>query len=262
MLAGTGQREEWHARPLLDGALGGSIWKRISKITHLTDAPPPCGDYDANVTREGVVLHPPLGKERRMRRLILLLSLMAVTLVVASGVALAIARSGGPGNDTLRGTNGPDALAGNGGDDVLLGFKGRDVLAGGDGRDAVLGGNEFGPLRGDRSLAGGDGGDFVGTGRGADNMSGGPGRDILVDYEFEVGQQDVISGGDGDDAIDVVQRPASRDVVACGSGTDGVLVDSKDLTSGCERIFTSFAGFYGRFVFGSNYDYFEPLNRL
>ena len=126
----------------------------------------------------------------------------------------------------------------------------------------MLGGNEFGPLQGDRSLAGGDGGDFVGTGRGADNMSGGPGRDLLVDFEFEVGQQDVISGGGGDDAIDVIQRPAARDIVACGPGSDGVLVDSMDLTSGCEKIFTGFGGFYGSFVFGSNYDYFEPLNRL
>ena len=126
----------------------------------------------------------------------------------------------------------------------------------------MLGGNEFGPLRGDRSLAGGDGGDFVGSGRGADNMSGGPGRDFLLDAEFEVGQQDVISGGGGDDAIDVKQRPAARDIVACGSGSDGVVVDSKDMTSGCERIFTSFAGFYIHFVFDSNYDYYEPLNRL
>jgi Ca2+-binding RTX toxin-like protein len=197
-----------------------------------------------------------------MQRLILLLSLMAVTLVVTSGVALAVARSGGPGDDTLRGTNGPDALSGNGGDDVLLGLRGRDALDGGPGRDAVLGGNEFGPLEGDRSLDGGDGGDFVGSGLGSDAMAGGPGRDFLLDAEFEVGHQDVISAGSDDDAIDAIQRPAARDVIDCGSGFDGVLVDSKDITSGCERIFTSVNRFYGRFLENSNYNYFEPLNRL
>jgi hypothetical protein len=92
-------------------------------------------------------------------------------------------------------------------------------------------------------------------------MAGGPGRDFLVDAEFEAGQQDVISGGGGDDAIEAIQRPAARDIIACGSGFDGVLVDSKDLTSGCERKFTSFVGF-NRFLGNSNYNYFEPLNRL
>ena len=85
---------------------------------------------------------------------------------------------------------------------------------------------------------------------------------MVNDAEFEVGQQDVISGGSDDDAIDAIQQPASRDVIDCGSGFDGVLVDSKDITSGCERVFTSSARFYGRFLENSNYDYFEPLSRL
>ena len=48
-----------------------------------------------------------------MRRTVLLLAVMAAVLVMASGVVLAVARSGGPGNDVLRGTEGHDALAGN-----------------------------------------------------------------------------------------------------------------------------------------------------
>ena len=40
-----------------------------------------------------------------MRRLILLLTLMAATLVVASGLALAVNEIGTNGPDTLRGTN-------------------------------------------------------------------------------------------------------------------------------------------------------------
>ena len=192
------------------------------------------------------------------------MALMAVTLVVASGVALAVARSGGPGNDTLRGTNGPDALSGNGGDDVLLGFRGTDGMDGGAGRDAVLGGNEFGPLAGDRALKGGPGGDFVGGGKGSDGLSGGPGRDYMFagpPFGEAADDIDAVAAGGGDDAGEVKNVPAAKDVIDCGSGFDGVLVDSKDVTSDCERVFTSPGRFF-RFLFNSNYNYFEPLNLI
>jgi hypothetical protein len=45
-----------------------------------------------------------------MRRLILAFAVMAVTLVVAGGVALAVNKIGSNGPDTLRGTNGDDNL--------------------------------------------------------------------------------------------------------------------------------------------------------
>ncbi len=126
---------------------------------------------------------------------------MAAALVVARGVALAVVRTGGPGDGYLRGTNGPDALSGKAGGDVLLGLRGDDALYGGAGRDFVGGGSEARPQAGDRALSGGPGGDFVGAGRGSDAMSGGPGRDFLQDAEFREGQQDFISGGAGDDLI-------------------------------------------------------------
>ena len=47
-----------------------------------------------------------------MRRLVLLLTAMALTLVPASGVALAVNKVGTNGPDTLRGTNGADNLKG------------------------------------------------------------------------------------------------------------------------------------------------------
>jgi hypothetical protein len=54
-----------------------------------------------------------------MRRILLLLAMMALTLLVASGVALAVVKEGGPGRDTLIGTNGSDTLSGRGGIDRI-----------------------------------------------------------------------------------------------------------------------------------------------
>jgi hypothetical protein len=55
-----------------------------------------------------------------MKRLILLLVTMSATMVVASGVALALTKISDPGPDHLRGTNGDDILIGRGGNDILL----------------------------------------------------------------------------------------------------------------------------------------------
>jgi Ca2+-binding RTX toxin-like protein len=61
-----------------------------------------------------------------MRRiLVLLLAALALTLAVASGVALAINEIGTNGPDTLRGANGDDNLSGSGANDVLWGGGGR-----------------------------------------------------------------------------------------------------------------------------------------
>ena len=49
-----------------------------------------------------------------MRRTILLVATMALTLMVASGVALAITKIGTDGPDTLMGTKGSDVLSGRG----------------------------------------------------------------------------------------------------------------------------------------------------
>jgi Ca2+-binding RTX toxin-like protein len=156
------------------------------------------------------------------------------------------------GDDRLRGSNGSDALIGLGGNDILLGLRGADAMSGGDGRDAVLGGNERGPKSGDKSLDGG--------GRGADAMNGGAGPDYLFAGPPNEGASDVdaITAGSGNDAIFARNVPAARDVIDCGGGFDRVLVDSKDITTGCERTFTSF----NRFFNAIPDSYFAPLNNL
>ncbi len=173
-----------------------------------------------------------------MRRVALLLTVMAAALVMASGLALAVTKIGTNGPDVLRGTDGKDNLLGLGGQDDIFGKGGSDNLLGGPGKDNVLGGDERGPGGGDKNLAGGSGNDVVLGGQGSDNIVGGDGNDLLVDGNLRESSEDKVAGGDGNDVIDVVNRPAVKDLVACGGGFDRVLADRKDTVArDCEKVF-------------------------
>jgi|SRR5829696_5415050 len=210
-----------------------------------------------------------------MRRLFLLLVAITVTLVVASGMALAVNKLGTDGPDALRGTNGADNLLGEGAQDDIFGLGGSDNLLGGEGKDWVLGGNERRPLGGDKNLVGGSGNDGVLGGRGSDTVLGssgndlvdgdkgsdravvgGEGRDLingwtgsdrmlgegggdyLVDCNLgEASKDDVLSGEDGDDILVGDHVPAVKDIVSCGGGFDRVMADSKDVVADdCEKV--------------------------
>jgi hypothetical protein len=209
-----------------------------------------------------------------MRRTILLVATMALTLLVASGVALAVNKIGTDGPDTLRGTNKADNLIGKGGNDVLYALAGRDNLLGGKGKDwlltgerralggdknsvggpgndgvtgglgsdTVLGGsgNDFvyGDTGSDTLVAGGDGRDIVDGWTGSDRMLGGGGGDLIVDGEIdEASRDDVLLGGDGNDILIGNHVPAVKDFVWCGGGFDRVLADSKDVVADdCEKV--------------------------
>ncbi len=94
-----------------------------------------------------------------MRRVLLLLTVMAAMLVMASGVALAATKFGGPGNDSLLGTNGPDQLFGGTGDDIIDGLSGPDRILGGSGDDLLFDGENRGGAR--DILIGGSGDDIL-----------------------------------------------------------------------------------------------------
>src|SRR5215203_1319595 len=185
-----------------------------------------------------------------MRRTVLLLATMALTLLVASGVALAVTKIGTDGRDTLRGTNGADTLVGLGGNDRLFSLAGRDNLLGGPGKDVVFGGRIVGSCcddndysGGDKNLDGGPGNDQVHGGKDSDNILGGRGNDILFEgAEPDVAKIDNISAGAGNDGVWVLNwSPRGKDVVSCGSGFDRVLADRLDVIApDCERVF------YGR----------------
>ncbi len=171
------------------------------------------------------------------RRVVLVVAVMVLALVLASGVAQAVNKVGTDSPDTLRGTNGDDNLSGGGGNDELFGLGGRDNMLGGEGKDWVLGGNERRPSGGDKNLVGGPGNDGVLGGRGPDNVMGEEGNDWVADgpdREFSI---DRLSAGDGNDVVGVFNDPAYKDLVTCGDGFDSVFADRKDvLAPDCERV--------------------------
>jgi Ca2+-binding RTX toxin-like protein len=209
-----------------------------------------------------------------VRRTILLVAMMVLTVLVASGVALAVTKIGTDGPDTLRGTNGADNLLGNGANDVLFALGGKDNLVGAEGKDWVLGGDERRPFGGDKTLIGGPGNDGVnggvgsdivlggagndyligdngsdrlvmgGEGKdivsgslGSDNVVGGSGTDLVADGPFDDTSKDTLSGGAGDDVFQLDNLPKTKDIVSCGEGFDWVLADRKDVVApDCERV--------------------------
>jgi Ca2+-binding RTX toxin-like protein len=173
-----------------------------------------------------------------MRRAILLLATMALTLLVASGVAWAVNKIGTDGPDTLKGTKGNDNLIGKGGNDILLSLRGRDNLLGGPGKDCLICiTEEHSAFRGDKILLGGPGNDDVWAGKGSDIAVGAEGNDRLIDDGVREFSQDRFSGGPGNDVIDVMHYRSARDLVVCGSGFDRVGADRKDVVApDCEKV--------------------------
>ena len=113
-----------------------------------------------------------------MRKIIILAAMLAIALVAAVP-ALAVARSGGSGDDVLYGTNGRDALSGGSGHDYMDGLGGADTLSGGSGEDVLYGGS------------------------GRDTLSGGSNNDVIHDA-FD-GVKDTVYCGSGYDTA-VVER--------------------------------------------------------
>jgi hypothetical protein len=158
---------------------------------------------------------------------------------------------GGPGRDTLRGTDaGNDLLVGDAGDDVLDGGFGDDTLDGGAGDDVLTANLGADVYRGGSGLdqltyasytapidvtVGGGGPDGqVGEGddvRGdIERVDGGSGGDTLTG----TGGPDVLAGGAGDDTLRA--RDGGVDLVSCGDGTDAAVVDLLDAADSCEGV--------------------------
>lgn len=185
-----------------------------------------------------------------MKRILVLFIVMAVTLVVASGVAWAVNKIGTDGPDTLRGTNGADNLLGLGGNDELFSLDGRDNLLGGAGKDCLIcATRQRRGFAGHKNLVGGPGNDYVVAGKGSDNVVSGEGNDHLADPGDREFSKDNFSGGPGNDVINVVHYRSASDLVVCGSGFDRVLVDSNDVVApDCEKVVVFRGGTFSEYI--------------
>ena len=190
-----------------------------------------------------------------MRRTILLVATMALTLLVASGVALAATihcpndpSQGSPATglycfgtsmaDTMFGSDLTDVMDGKGGADTMHGYGSADVLQGGKGSDHI-----YGDAGADYDLWGGafhnnsvnpypdTSDDYVHGGSGADHITGG----------YAQGGVDRLYGEGGNDLIAASQRngsfsPVTKEIIDCGAGaSDEVYFDKGlDVVTNCE----------------------------
>jgi Ca2+-binding RTX toxin-like protein len=170
-----------------------------------------------------------------MRRLIVVVSTMALTLLLAGGVALAATihcpndtSKGSPTTglycygtamaDTMYGSDLHDFMFGKGGDDTLHGYGEIDTLQGGKGSDHIYGG-----AGADNSLWGGALGGGSYTDNSTDYVHGGRGGDTIIGG-IARGGVDRLYGERGNDFIDASQRhqenfkPVTEEIIDCGAG--------------------------------------------
>src|SRR5215218_2026292 len=115
-----------------------------------------------------------------VRRVTILLTIVAVAMVIGSGIALAKTIRCDGGNcfgtnraDSIFGTNRHDAIFAKRGADLVTGKERNDNLNGQDGNDRVFGG------RGDDWVKGGRHDDTVKGDLGNDRLTGGPGHNVI-----------------------------------------------------------------------------------
>jgi Ca2+-binding RTX toxin-like protein len=147
-----------------------------------------------------------------MRRAVLLwLTVMGVTLILASGIALAAVVQCVPGQQ-CNGTGQADQITGTGGPDMIFAEGGDDTVKAGAGNDQITG---------DGDTPANDG---------EDTIFGGPGDDEFGAF----GRSDTLEGGSGNDNIHAVD--GVKDDIDCGRGSsDQVDFDGgTDAVSRCE----------------------------
>jgi Ca2+-binding RTX toxin-like protein len=137
--------------------------------------------------------------------------------------------TGTAGDDTLTGNDTNDTLSGLDGNDTLIGNGGNDTLNGGTGDDRLKGG------LGSDNLYGDAGNDTLVDGSGASKIYGGDGDDTiqLVNFSGATVYNPVvtISGGTGNDTLDIASTDDPRLVANMGSGNDQILFEQRALSA-------------------------------
>ena len=189
-----------------------------------------------------------------MRRIVVLVSTMALTLSGVSGVALAATihcpndpSQGTPSGglycygtsmaDTMFGSDLTDIMFGSGGADTMHGYGASDYMEGGKGSDHI-----YGDADTDQNLWGGgyDASTNTFPDKSDDYVHGGGGNDHISGGYAQAGV-DRIYGEGGNDIIGSSQRqqsfsPVTKEIIDCGSGaSDEVYFDKGlDVISNCE----------------------------
>jgi RTX calcium-binding nonapeptide repeat (4 copies) len=127
-----------------------------------------------------------------MRKTVLLLASITLTVLLASGLALAANIKGSEGNNVLTGTPSRDTINPFAGDDVVYALGGGDDVRHSYGKDYIFGGS------GDDTLRGGFDSDII---------WGGPGRD-LIDCAY-------LESRDKGEAYDIAHADWNDVVVDC-----------------------------------------------
>ncbi len=180
---------------------------------------------------------PRKGMDKEMKRLSLLLTMMATALLLSASVAVALTVDCTAGRGCF-GTDDPDTLNGSVGHDDMDARQAGDRLFGNDGHD-WMSGDAYGPTDsstdGDDRIFGGAGSDgMVGYG-GDDLLSGGDGHDYIEAVENSDNPgEDTVRGGANDDFVYAIDK--TKDTINCGAGTrDRVYYDKNlDTVERCE----------------------------
>lgn len=172
-----------------------------------------------------------------MRRVTLLIAVVATATMIAAGVAIAAVIDGGIGDDVLTGTDSLDTIKGYGGNDTVFGAAGNDEIDGGEGDDTLYGNDEDQTIGGDDTIYGASGSDNLLGGDGADGLHGDDGNDWIWDGSLRDSSVDTITGGAGDDKVRAANGQSADDAIACGDGQDEVWADSADnVATDCEVV--------------------------
>ena len=195
----------------------------VTKITHSDDThhrdrPVNCKCYTSELGHRAIY-RALSRKVLGMRRTVLLMASMALTLLLASGVALAINEircdggkcNGTPRNDKMLGSLRRDIMYGFKGDDRLFGRAARDDLYGFDGSDAIYG------QAGNDKVSGSDGRDSLDGSRGSDSLNGGNNPDYL---DGGAGDDEMYGGSDESNDTFVVVDGDGTDLLNGGKGDD------------------------------------------
>jgi Ca2+-binding RTX toxin-like protein len=176
------------------------------------------------------------------RRTIVLLASIALTLVLASGVALAATVNCVAGASECTGTPNPDTINGSADADFIYGLAGADDMRGNEGADYLQGDRGADHLRGDEgqdTLWGGALKEDGPLDNSDDVVHGGKESDYIYSGFAQKGSVDRVFGDKGNDTIEAEKAygyPKTKDIVDCGRGDDTVYFDKGlDVVKNCEH---------------------------